>query len=111
MNITDICFADDLLLFASGDKISVKLMMGRFQVFSDSSGLKVNNLKCNVYCGGIIRDLTVNECLPLIEKFVHKIKHWSAKFLSYAVDSNSLRVFFLGFLHIGCKYLFCLKKS
>lgn len=27
--------------------------------------------------------LSVNKCLPLIERFVGRIKHWSANFLSY----------------------------
>jgi hypothetical protein len=53
LQITNICFADDLIMFTRGDETSVKLMMGEFKKFSDSTGLKANPAKCKVYFGGV----------------------------------------------------------
>jgi hypothetical protein len=38
-------------MFTRGDETSFKLMMGEFQKFSDSTGLKANPAKCKVYFG------------------------------------------------------------
>jgi hypothetical protein len=113
LQITNICFADDLIMFTRGDEASIKLMMGEFQKFSDSTGLKANPAKCKVYFGGVpaleqkkivtatsfsvgtipfkylgvplsSRKLTIHQCRPLIDKIVVKIRHWTAKLLSYA---------------------------
>jgi hypothetical protein len=77
-------------------------MMGEFQKFSDSTGLKANPAKCKVYFGGVpdleqkkiitatrfsagtipfkylgvplsSRKLTVHQCRPLVDKIVAKI--------------------------------------
>ncbi|GAU21086.1 hypothetical protein TSUD_10030 [Trifolium subterraneum] len=40
IGLTNLCFADDLLLFARGDEGSVTLMMEAFDKFSKSTGLK-----------------------------------------------------------------------
>jgi hypothetical protein len=102
LQITNICFADDLIMFTRGDETSIKLMMGEFQKFSDSTGLKANPAKCKVYFGGVpaleqkkivtatsfsvgtipfkylgvplsSRKLTVHQCRPLVDKKVAKI--------------------------------------
>lgn len=83
-------------------------MMDRVKEFSSAAGLKVNQMKCFVYFGGVSEDveksnmettgfckgnisfkylgvplhskkLTVNRCLLLIEKILCRIKHWSGK--------------------------------
>lgn len=46
MKITNLSFADDLLLFARGDALSVELMMKTFMKFSYSTSLKINPNKC-----------------------------------------------------------------
>ncbi|XP_058768924.1 uncharacterized protein LOC131642722 [Vicia villosa] len=113
LNITNICFADDLMLFARGDVLSVKTMMCTFNKFSEETGLKANPDKCKVFFGGTdydiqhairvatgcvegtlpirylgvpltSRKLSVIQCQPLIDKMVERIQHWSVKFLSYA---------------------------
>lgn len=45
LNLTNLCFADDLLLFTRGDLISVKLIIKAFEFFSKSIGLRVNPTK------------------------------------------------------------------
>lgn len=57
LNIVNICFADDLLMFCRGDLESVRLMMQRFGQFSGATGLKSNMAKCRLYCGGIPQGL------------------------------------------------------
>ncbi|XP_019429404.1 PREDICTED: uncharacterized protein LOC109337009 [Lupinus angustifolius] len=103
-----------------GDLISVKLLMQKFNQFSESTGLKASPTKFKVYFGGIdlqlrkaiqhtkwftagtppfkyhgvpldSRKLTVNFCSPLIEKITAKLKHWSTRLLSYA-DLRTYRV-------------------
>lgn len=52
LKITNVCFAEDLLLFARGDAGSVRLMMQKFNSFSASTCLKANPTKCRIYFGG-----------------------------------------------------------
>lgn len=99
LNIINLNFADDLLLFARGDKRSIQLIIDAFEDFFTSTGLRVNPTKCKVYFGNVadntkqeIHDLTkyieglipfkypgvpltskklfVNHCLILVEKLV-----------------------------------------
>ena len=53
MKITNIFFADDIILFARGDDILVQLIMEEFQQFYDATGLQANSSKCKVYFGGV----------------------------------------------------------
>lgn len=53
LNIVDIRFIDDLLLFIRGDVISVQVVMDRFHAFSKAISLHVNPTKCKLYCGGM----------------------------------------------------------
>lgn len=53
LNITNLCFIDDLLLFSRGNVESVNLMMNAFKVFSNSTGVKVNPAKYCILFGGV----------------------------------------------------------
>ncbi|XP_058755140.1 uncharacterized protein LOC131628305 [Vicia villosa] len=57
LGIVNICFADDLMLFTRGDKISVTLLMATFKDFSAATGLRASPTKCKVYFGGVSEDV------------------------------------------------------
>ncbi|XP_058759546.1 uncharacterized protein LOC131632838 [Vicia villosa] len=111
LGITHLTFADDILLFSRGDKQSIDVMMQAMDTFYSSTRLVVNPMKCYIYFGDVDIDtkqeilastgfnedalpfrylgvpvtskrLTVNHYLPLIEKILSRINHWSAKLLS-----------------------------
>lgn len=113
MSITHVCFADDLLLFAKGDKNSMQQLMRMLDEFAAVSGLRANQLKSCIYFGGVKEELrkeilemtrmtegslpfkylgvplssqklSIMQCQPLIQKILSRITCWSARLLSYA---------------------------
>ncbi|XP_075079647.1 uncharacterized protein LOC142164816 [Nicotiana tabacum] len=53
INIIQLSFADDLLLFCKGDMESVKALYASFQIFSKVFGLEANVEKRSIYFGGV----------------------------------------------------------
>lgn len=53
MQITNICFGDDIILFSRGDEMSVQLLMTEFQHFTAATGLQANPTKSEVNFGGV----------------------------------------------------------
>lgn len=53
LNLTHLIYADDLLLFARGDLLSVQALHGAFQQFSSAFGLKANLDKSCAYFDGV----------------------------------------------------------
>ncbi|XP_058783857.1 uncharacterized protein LOC131658597 [Vicia villosa] len=113
LGLTHLTFADDVLLFARGDTTSVQKMKHTLHCFSDSAGLSVNPMKCYVYMGAMeegarqqimeiigfregtlpfrylgvpltCKRLSAAHYLPLIEKILQRLQHWSTRFLSKA---------------------------
>ncbi|XP_070031575.1 uncharacterized protein [Nicotiana tomentosiformis] len=113
LNLTHICFADDLIMCCRADKISIQLMLDKFNHFSKVTGLIANLDKSSIYVAGVSqgfkdmisayyqfniealpfkylgvplssRKLTIQQCMPLVEKITNKIKCWTSKFLSYS---------------------------
>ncbi|CAK8563802.1 unnamed protein product [Lathyrus sativus] len=112
MELTHLSFVDDILLFYRGNKGSLEIMTQTKSQFFHSTGLVVNPSKCNVYLGVVeeaekqhilrmtgynkgklhfryrgvpltSRKFSVNHYLPLVEKILHRIHHWSEKLLSH----------------------------
>ncbi|XP_050909861.1 uncharacterized protein LOC127123701 [Lathyrus oleraceus] len=96
-----------------GDQKSMEMVMHAFDEFSKATGLTVNPSKCEVFFGNIenkekqeiqettnfiegnlhfkylgipltSRKLTINYYMPMIEKIVARINHWSSRLLSFA---------------------------
>jgi hypothetical protein len=113
LNIINLSFADDLLIFTRGDTKSVELIMAKIRDFSHSTGLHVNPSKCKIFYGGVednIKDqikkitsfaegslpfrylgipltskkLSIHHYMPLVDRIVERIRNWSAKLLSHA---------------------------
>lgn len=112
LNIVNLSFADDSLLFAIKDIRYVKLVMQAFNSFSKSTSLTMNPSKCKTYFGNVednvkleILNITgfveghlpfrylgipitskkifVSYCIGMVDRFVNKIRHWSSRLLSF----------------------------
>ena len=57
LDITHLCFADDLLMIARGDLESVKAIQLCFSQFSQSSKLQANLSKSSIYYGGVQQEV------------------------------------------------------
>ncbi|KAM3362216.1 hypothetical protein P3S68_017070 [Capsicum galapagoense] len=57
LDITHLCFANDLLLFAKGDVLSMTRLKEKFEMFSTASGLKANLSKSQVFFGGVKQNI------------------------------------------------------
>ncbi|XP_075074502.1 uncharacterized protein LOC142162093 [Nicotiana tabacum] len=113
LNLVQLGFADDLLLFCMGDVISAKLLYACFDSFSKASGLIAKQGKSFIYFGGVApnilqeilqtlglqagtlpfrylrlslssKRLSIGQCQPLLDKMTGRISIWIAKLLSYA---------------------------
>ncbi|GJV20379.1 RNA-directed DNA polymerase, eukaryota, reverse transcriptase zinc-binding domain protein [Tanacetum coccineum] len=113
LEITHLRFADDLLVFCHGDCASVRIMKKSLDEFSSFSGLLPNMQKITLFFGGLSNDeqqnilniipfsvgkllvrylgiplitkqISINDCKPLVNKVKTKINDWKNKSLSYA---------------------------
>lgn len=113
VGLIHVCFADDLLMFTRGDVESMKQLLGIFEKFAATSGLKANQMKSCIYFGGVPdavkqdilevsgmvegrlpfkylgvplsdQKLTRMQCQPLLQKILQRINCWASKLLSYA---------------------------
>ncbi|CAL1367519.1 unnamed protein product [Linum trigynum] len=113
VQLTHLCFADDLLVFSNGSNSGLFELQRILAQFKKLSGLKSNPSKCEIFFGGIDKDerkvrasrfgyqlgefpvrylgvplisgkLSVAACRPLIDKLLARVKSWQAKSISYA---------------------------
>ena len=113
IDLTHLCFADDLMIFADGTKNSIVEILRVFDVFDRMSGLRISMKKSTLFLAGIsiqkreeiishfpfesgslpvrylglpllTKNMTVLDYLPLIEKIRKRIGSWTGWFLSYA---------------------------
>ncbi|XP_019226034.1 PREDICTED: uncharacterized protein LOC109207550 [Nicotiana attenuata] len=113
MNLTHIYFADDLIMCCRADKTSIQLLLDKFNHFSKVTGLMANLDKSSIYVAGVnqgfkemicsdfqfkmeslpfkylgvplsSRKLSIQQCMPLVEKITNRIKCWTSKLLSYS---------------------------
>ena len=113
INLTHLCFADDMFLFSGGTLSSVQVFMDELSRFERFSGLQVNKQKSAIFLAGVPDEvkndlliatgfslgrfpmrylgvplistrLTHSDCLPLIQRITARIQSWTSKSLSYA---------------------------
>ena len=112
IDLTHLCFADDLMVFADGTRNSIEGILRVFDAFDRMSGLKISMEKSTLFMAGnmqkreeILRDfqfatgslpvrylglplltkrMIVLDYLPLIEKIRKRVSSWTGRFLSYA---------------------------
>ena len=53
INLSHLCFADDIFLFAKGNASSVKITMDELEKFEAFSGMQVNKQKSVVFLEGV----------------------------------------------------------
>ncbi|XP_074283459.1 uncharacterized protein LOC141608007 [Silene latifolia] len=53
MGLTNLMFADDVLMFSKGDAKSMMLLLRSFSTFSKATGLKISAAKSNAYFCGV----------------------------------------------------------
>ncbi|XP_056860006.1 uncharacterized protein LOC130494489 [Raphanus sativus] len=113
LDLTHLCFADDLIVFVEGSKESVEGALMVFNEFEVWSGLSISLEKSTIFMAGIseveksrilnnfpfsVGDLPVRylglplmtkamkrqDYLPLLERIRGRISTWTSRFLSYA---------------------------
>ena len=57
VNLTHLCFADDIFLFAGGTSSSVQVIMDEIKKFENFSGLQVNEQKTAIFLAWVNVDV------------------------------------------------------
>lgn len=113
LNLTHICFADDVLVFSDGKKSSIEGILMVFQVFEKISGLNISLEKSTLFLDGVkevdsvaildqfpfdkgtlpvmylglpllTKRMTVHDYNPLIARIRTRIASWTARHLTFA---------------------------
>lgn len=113
MKINHLSFADDLTIFCKADLDSTILVRQAIEEFGNTSGLRTNPSKCQLFMAGVqpnlqqevvkqlkfmVGELPVRylgmplistrlsdtDCKPIIDRIKKKIQSWSSRTLSYA---------------------------
>ena len=112
IEITHLCFADDLMIFTDGSRKSIEGILKVFEEYDKMSGLKISREKSVLFVAGadqrgeeilrqfnfatgklpvrylglplLTKNMTVTDFLPLVEKIRKRISSWRGRFLSYA---------------------------
>lgn len=113
LNLTHICFADDVLVFSDGKKKSIEGILEVFQEFANMSGLNISLEKSTLFLAGVkevestaiieqfpfkagalpvrylglpllSKKMAVDDYAPLIARIKSKIGSWTARHLSFA---------------------------
>ncbi|GJZ24374.1 RNA-directed DNA polymerase, eukaryota, reverse transcriptase zinc-binding domain protein [Tanacetum coccineum] len=88
LKITNLCFADDLLILCNGDCDSVKVIKLALEEFSSVSGLVPNLSKSTMFCSNINEDLK-KEILEIVLFVVGKLR---VRYLGVPLVTRRLRV-------------------
>ncbi|XP_010418736.1 PREDICTED: uncharacterized protein LOC104704326 [Camelina sativa] len=113
IQLTHLCFADDILVFTDGTKLSIEGILQIFDRFAEFSALKISLEKSTLYMVGVreterenilrsfpfasgslpvryfglpllTKQMTARDYSPLIEQIRNKISSWTARHFSFA---------------------------
>ncbi|XP_052173286.1 uncharacterized protein LOC127788729 [Diospyros lotus] len=139
LDIAMLSFADDLMLFSNGDQDSVRILKQCLDRFADMSGLAANPTKsfCFVCCGDpdlsaalvresgfrkgslpicylgiplISKQLTYNDCRPILDRVRSKVVSWRGRLLSFAGRLQLVQSV-LSTIHVYWASIFVLPKK
>ncbi|PKI53937.1 hypothetical protein CRG98_025639 [Punica granatum] len=139
LQLTHLCFADDLLLFTNGSKESIIAILDVLNTFYHRSGLKLNPDKSEIFTGGINGDsiselmtcsgfkhgtlpvrylgfplvsgkFSSKNCEALTERIVKRIKSCSVKHLSYASRVQLINSVLFSMANYWCCHFILPKK-
>lgn len=54
LSLTHLCFADDLMVFLEGSKVSIEGALSVFNEFEEWSGLRISPEKSTIYMAGVL---------------------------------------------------------
>ncbi|GJT26554.1 integrase, catalytic region, zinc finger, CCHC-type containing protein [Tanacetum coccineum] len=139
LNIINLCFADDLFLFAHGDANSARVIMDSLEEFKNASGLTPSLPKSTAYFCNVLNyvkldilsilpfdegklpvkylgvplvpsRLLYRDCSELIEKIKRRVSDWKNKSLSLAGRAQLIRSV-LSSMHLYWASVFILPSS
>ncbi|XP_062080724.1 uncharacterized protein LOC133785512 [Humulus lupulus] len=125
LKITNLCFADDLIIFCKANKDSIQCVKQIVEDFCSSTGLKANHIKSHVYFGGVpniekghlLQVLQIKEgifplnylgvpmrltkwkavdCDVILKKIKLRLHTWASRHLSYAGRTQLITSVLLG---------------
>lgn len=119
INLTHLCFADDLMIFADGTRNSIEGILTVFEEFDKMSGLKISREKSVLFMAGtdqrgedilrqfnfatgklpvrylglpfLTKNMTISDFLPLVEKIRKKISSWRGRFLFFCWEITAYK--------------------
>ncbi|GJY04819.1 RNA-directed DNA polymerase, eukaryota, reverse transcriptase zinc-binding domain protein [Tanacetum coccineum] len=139
IKLTQLCFADDLLMLCNGDYKSVEVLKYGLMEFSKASGLVLNMNKSTIFFGSVMeieirkilevmpftvgnlpmkylgvplinKNIGISECNQLVERVKQKVNDWKNKALSYA-GRLQLIASILASMHIYWASVFLILKT
>ncbi|KAL0282905.1 UNVERIFIED_CONTAM: hypothetical protein Sradi_7247900 [Sesamum radiatum] len=84
IGLTNLCFADDVLLFCKAQLSSIKVLTDTLTEFATLSGLKVNQAKSQIILSSSVQQERQQILEPLIDKVDARLAAWINQNLSYA---------------------------
>ncbi|XP_062106076.1 uncharacterized protein LOC133817538 [Humulus lupulus] len=125
VNLVNLCFADDLVIFCKGNVNSMRLTQSAIASFCATTGLSINNTKSHIYFGGINADYKAQlveisrmqegsfplkylgihlrptkwraaDCGEIIGKIQRNLHSWTSRNLSFAGRAQLIHSVLLG---------------